>query len=203
MQAEQLKILKMVEEGIITADEAQVLLAAMEPEPHDSNEAVVVERVSAAAEPTAALMKPADFERFRSLWTIPFTISIGVLVVSTILFLVMILGGGWISLAALLCMGPLTSLALIATLLSIWSKYATWVHVRVQEQSGRLVAISVPAPLRIVRWGIGLAAERTSKEKREQLLAAQELLYELNSNTQPLVVDVNDEDGDHVQIYIG
>lgn len=196
MQEEQLKILKMVEEGTITADEAQALFKALESGIETVEDRPIIEPVPSPAE-------PPDFEYFRNFWVIPFSISVVVLVITVPLFGYLLTGGTGRLILNLLCVAPILFVALLATLVSAWSKYSPWVHVRVQEANGRRVAISVPAPLRLVKWGLNFAAQHTAKEEQyEKISTVRELLNEMDASSDPLIVNVDDEDT-RVQVYIG
>lgn len=196
MQEEQLKILKMVEEGTITADEAQALFSALE----SGQEPVIYEPI---VEPVSPPVEPPDFEYFRNFWVIPFSISVAVLVITVPLFGYLLTGGVGRLIFNLVCVAPLLFVALMATLVSAWSKYSPWVHVRVQETNGRRVAISVPAPLGLVKWGLDFAAQHASKEEQyEKISTVQELLNEMDVSNDPLIVNVDDDDA-RVQVYIG
>ncbi len=93
----------------------------------------------------------------------------------------------------------------LVALLALWSRWATWIHVRVQEKGGRRIPISFPVPLGLGQWAIGLARNFVDDDVKVHLEMASQFLREMRHapEQQPLMIDVNDEDGDQVQVYIG
>jgi hypothetical protein len=80
--------------------------------------------------------------------------------------------------------------------------------VRVQEKQGRRIAISLPLPLQLASWGVGIARRHADESERYKLEMAASFLAEARQNWQntaadPLVINVDDEDGDKIQVYIG
>jgi hypothetical protein len=93
----------------------------------------------------------------------------------------------------------------MAVLLILLSRQVPWLHLRVQEKEGRRIAISLPMPMRLMNWGLGLARHFIPKEQAMHLETAAVLVTVMKDNTDqdPIIIDVDDEDGDKVQIFIG
>jgi hypothetical protein len=80
--------------------------------------------------------------------------------------------------------------------------------VRVKERGGKRIAISLPLPLGLASWGLELARSFTPAEQRQNLDMAADFLAgaktQLNDlASDPVMINVEDKDGDHVQIFIG
>lgn len=82
-----------------------------------------------------------------------------------------------------------------------------WLHVRVRNDSGEKherVAVSIPFPLGLVSWLFRTFPQWIPEKAGGANIA--EIIDEMNaslSKDEPLVVEVDDEDGEHVEIYIG
>lgn len=193
MSEERLQILKMLETGQVDAEQASTLLAALgEPEPE------------AAEETFAPLPEPA--ERVQNPWA-GFWILL-LVAGAAVLFL----GAFIVSLAysasalwgALLCGWPLALVGLAIVLLAIWSRRATWMHVRISESGRRKIAFGFPLPLTLAAWVVRVAqpfVPQLQETGVDDLIIA---LRESAAHGQPFSIDVqDDEDGERVQLYIG
>lgn len=192
MKTESDKILSMLEEGSITADEAQELLDAVE----DSTPAPPI------MEPVDP---PPDMDQFRSTWRIPFNISLIVMAISGSLFWRTRRASGPPGLIRRLLFLPVTIIAGITAIFVYISKDGPWIHVRVKEDDGSRFAISLPFPLNLVRGGLRIAQTQVpDPDLREKLDIAADFLeaVEASDIQDPLTVDINDE-GDSVQVFIG
>jgi CHASE2 domain-containing sensor protein len=95
-------------------------------------------------------------------------------------------------------------LGLLVMGLAWWSRYATWLHLRVHEGDGRRVAISLPVPLTLAAWVLRIA--RPFVPQLENTAVDEVILALRDSKTgdQPLMIDIDDEEsGEKVQIYFG
>jgi hypothetical protein len=97
----------------------------------------------------------------------------------------------------------LLSVAIVA--LAWASRSAHWLHVRVRQPQGQRpqnIAISFPIPLTVMAWFL-----RTFRSKIPGIQGtnADEMILALNHVTpdKPFYVEVNEEDGQHVEVYIG
>jgi hypothetical protein len=212
-QDEREQILKMVSEGKITAEEALKLMQALDESPVE--EAVEIVALSTPEENTSeeeAEPKPQPdpeftkkVNRFRRLWLIPLTLGIAL----TIL-------GAWWMYSAMLNSGygfwflcawfPFLLGVLIVTLGAI-SKTSRWIYVNVEQKPGespRRIVFAFPIPSMLLRWGIQNFGHNIPPEHRDKVDLAMNAIFE-NDGTfnEPLFVDVHDEDGEHVQVYIG
>jgi hypothetical protein len=111
----------------------------------------------------------------------------------------------WMIWMRALCLVPLVAVAMLAVLLSFWSQYAYWLHVRIREKNGTRIAISLPLPIVIIQFALRFAGRYVGEENAANLFTASELLTALGEQDEPLckVTAVDDDDGDQVQVYIG
>ena len=88
------------------------------------------------------------------------------------------------------------------------SRRATWVHLRVDERQGRSIAISLPLPLGLAGWGVNIARGFVKADQRQNLDMVADFIEAAQQNLQapgsdPLMINIDDDDGDRVQVYIG
>jgi hypothetical protein len=192
MRDEQRQILDMVNEGKITAQEAEQLLAALGDEGGQLPGSFPRPVIPAQTAPP-----------FRRYWEIPVGVGVLVLAVSGLCLM-------WsttisLFLLATLCLWTVFILAGAAVLVGLWSRSARWIHVRIREQDGNHIRISLPLPLNIVRWGMGIAHRFTDDDTAKNLEMADSLLsmVQYAPPGEPLMVEVDEPDGDHILVYIG
>ena len=206
MSEAQNQILKMLEEGRITAEEADKLLTAIGPEQQVgvvAGEAVVTGAVRDEA--AAAPAEPPDYSRYRGLWRIPFIIAAGSLLLSGLGLAFMYQADERVAALGFLCIWSIFVLAFVASILLLLARRAPWLHLRVQEQGGRRLAISLPLPLGLAHWILGLARNFVPREQAMHLETADAFVTAMQEdpNREPIIIDVDDDDGDKVEIYIG
>ena len=201
------RILQMLEDGVIDASEASQLINALGQGGSLPDELQKASIAEATGHPVDGADAP-DMSSFRRAWQTPFMIAVALLVMA----------GLWLGSAysrhagqvtvGLVCAWTSFILAGFAVLLAFWARSARWLQVRVQEKGGRRINISLPVPIRLARWGIGVAQTYVDADTRGQLELAQSFIDAFDEemgkpDAVPLLVDVNDEDGDKVQVYIG
>jgi hypothetical protein len=187
MENGRLEVLRRLEAGEIDAEEAAGLLREQEP--------LEGEVISAAPASTEHL--PKRWSRF---WLYPLAAAGGVLVLGG-LILALVYGtraaSGW-----LVCGWLPVSLGLLGLLFALWSRGAKWLHVRVREKEGKGIAISFPIPLTLTALVLRLVGPFVPELKKT---GADEMILALRDSKrdEPLHVKVDEEDGDHVEVYMG
>jgi len=198
------QILQMLEEGSITAEEAEGLLAAISPEEKEDDFAgqTVITPDLPEAEPYEP---PPDMKRFRRFWRIPFFIAGGSLLLSAFGLALMYQTTGQVALIGFMCLWSIFVVALLATLIVLLARKAPWLHVRVQEKGGRRIAISIPLPLRLAHWGIDIAKFYVPTDQAANLEMASAFMKGMTDDPdqEPIMINVDDDDGDRVQLYLG
>ena len=192
MKSENDKILGMLEEGTITAEEAQELLDAVEEAPPVQDDL------------DTADSRP-DMYQIRSAWRVPFNISLIVMAISGSLIWRTRRAAGIAGLFRLLLLLPVTLIAGLSAVILYFSKDGPWLHMRVRSDDGDRFAISLPFPLHLARGGLRLAQSQVpDQEMREKIDAAADFLeaVETSDLQDPLTIDIR-EDGESVQFFIG
>jgi hypothetical protein len=198
MENERLEILKMLEAGQIDAQEAASLLAALgESQAAEDAAEAVAEGLPPDREP------PEPMEtRWARFWIYPMMAGGAILLLGALVVgLVFLAGGAW---GWLLCGWPLLLLGLLIFVLALWSRSATWMHLRISEQGRRKMAFSFPVPLGLAAWAVRIAQPFVPQLQDtgvdEVILAVRDSA----SRGEPLFIDVqDDEDGERVELYIG
>ena len=204
-EAEKKEILKMVAEGKITAEEAIDLLNAIEADAaKEESEAFSTE----ASENYARDEDPnlnAIADKVRGFWRIPLWIGIGITV----------LGGLWM-LGAMQSAGfgfwfycswfPFLLGVLVITL-AAGSQKSHWLFVKVKQAPGETpqnITFGFPLPLRFSGWVLRNFGQHIPG--MENVIGVDEILETLADTPigdSALIVDVHDEDGEEVQVFIG
>lgn len=202
MGQEKLRILEMIRAGEISTEEGATLLAALQ-----EAEAQQAPPVAAAEEGLEAVPSPPpeiQTSRWAQFWIYPMMAGGVVLILGALIMaLVYAADGarGW-----LVCGWLPMILGFGVTLAALWSRRATWLHLRVSEGEGgrQKVAFSFPLPLTLAAWGVRIAqpfVPQLQETGVDELILA---LRESRTRDEPLFIDVQDEeDGERVQIYIG
>lgn len=201
---EQRRILKMVEDGKISADEAMTLIRALE---QDSPQAEV-EVIEAAPSSGSAEGAP-EFEevkrRARRFAMIPLWIGVGVTVLFAGLMFSAIQNQGFGFWFYCLSFPFLFGVLLMA--LSAGGRYARWLFVDVQQKPGETpgrITFGLPVPLGLVSWVLRNFGHRIKGLDNPD--AAREMASMLDktiSSDTPLIINVDDDDGEKVRVYIG
>jgi hypothetical protein len=209
---DRLRILEMIEHGEISAEEGWQRLQDLNGADLQADEEFLeAERFpGAAALPPAAMPEsggmqppPPDFSRWRSLWAIPMWVGIGF----TILFAYLMSQAAAVgSVFWMLCASLPFALGVLQIIIGWGSRTAHWLHLRVQQPPGstpQRIVISFPLPLQFAGWIL-----RTFRGHIKGLedIDMEGMLAAVGSNTSPenpLYVEVDEGNGEKVQIYIG
>jgi hypothetical protein len=212
-QDEREQILKMVSEGKITADEALKLMQALDEPPVDETVDVITippsgnetseEKAETAPKPDPEFT--ARINRFRRLWLIPLTAGI----------LLTVLGAWWMYTAMLnsgfgfwfLCAWFPFLLGVLIVTLGAVSKTSRWIYINVEQKPGERphrIVIAFPIPSAFLRWGIRNFGHNIPPEHRDMADVAMKAIFESDGAfNEPFFVDVQEDDSEHVQVYIG
>ncbi len=145
-----------------------------------------------------------DFNRWRGFWIIPLWIGVGITILGSLLMF-------WAAQTAGLgfwffCAGVPFALGIVLLVLAWQSRSARWLHLRVKQKPGEwpsTFAISFPLPIRMFSWFM-----RTFRQYIPGMETApvEDVLATLEGSTSPenpLYIEVEEEDGERVQIFIG
>jgi hypothetical protein len=193
-----LKILQMIQDGTISAEEGAKLLDALggqESEPADqpAGEASRAEGVTATAP-----VGPPSWARWA--WVYPSAAGLGLLAIAGVFTGLVMRDGrqlGWLA-----CTLPPMILGALVMALAWWSRSARWLHVRVRDGE-RHINISLPLPLRLAAWGMRMArpwVPQLQDTAVDELILS---LAEVDSREGILAVEVNEGADEQVRVYLG
>lgn len=192
MAEEHLRILKMVEDGTIGADEAASLLEALDSGGAEEGEEGAVSSPDRGTHP----------EKWTRFWIYPLMAGGAVLILGSLMMGLVYAtdaARGW-----RVCGWLPMILGLVVMLLAWWTRRAKWLHLRISEEGRRKIAISFPLPLTLAAWGLRVAQPFVPQLKET---GVDDLIIALRDGAirdEPLFVDVqDDQDGERVQVYIG
>ena len=219
--SERQQILKMIEEGKITPDEGLKLMQALDEVPLDEEPAALppapVDEDDSAAEPAfvAESIGEADEEktrresffagkvnRFRRLWMIPMTFGV-LLTVGAAYWMYSALQnagmGFWF-----FCSWLPFALGVLVIALAFSSRDSRWLYVNVKQKPGEKPSrIVISFPMSLVTWLFGMFGSHMPGRERERVSMVMDAFQKSISLDEPVLIEVDDKDGEHVQVYIG
>ena len=106
------------------------------------------------------------------------------------------------------CAGIPFTLGIVLMVLAWQSRSARWLHLRVRQRSGewpKNFTLSFPLPLRFSAWFMRTFRHRIPgmDDTSVDINAVMAALENSTSPDNPLYVEVEEEDGERVEIYIG
>lgn len=195
--SERQHVLRMIDEGKITAEEGLKLMQAL-----GEDDPVEVMDVIETGMPTGEQRSDPEFDqkvrRFRRLWLIPLGGGILFSVLSAA-WMYAALHTFWFYIAL---MSFLFWVGVIA--IGFDSRTSRWIYIDVNEKPGEHGHIVISFPLAPLRWLVNLFGRHIPTEYKsvldEQIFQA---VLRTKQSDPPFFVDAHDEDGHRVQVYIG
>jgi hypothetical protein len=204
MSEDRLQVLKMVEAGQISTEEALRLLDALDAADAAHAGADAADEMQLEEESAAP---PADFPNSRGWWIYPTAAGAVVMAMGAPLVALGLSGRAAIF-WAIFCGWIPFFIGLFVLTLGVWSRNARWLHLRIKNaRSGRRsVALSLPLPLTLTAWVVRLirpyVPELENTAVDEAILALRDGVA--TGEEQPFYIDVQDDaGGEQVMIYIG
>lgn len=200
---EKKQILKMVEEGRISAEEAMKLIKVLEENPDEK-----VEIFEAA--PGGGSGSASEFEavarRARRLWVIPMWIGMGITVLAAYWLYTLVQAsnyGLWFYCAWVPFLVGVLLLALFAG-----SRTSRWLFVNVDRTRAQdwpqTITLGFPVPIGPVSWFLRNFGSNIQGLQHTQVDEILDVLAHGTSSETPLIVNVDEsEGGERVQVYIG
>ena len=202
---EQKQILKMVEDGKISADEAMTLIKALEETPV-GDEIEVIETEAGSDQGRSA---GPEFEevkaRARRFAMVPIWVGVVFTVLSAYWMYALVQNanyGFWFFCAWF----PLL-LGILLVAISAGGMNSRWLYVNVDQEPGEWpqhITLGFPIPLGIISWflrNFGHYIRGMDRTNVDEILMA---LSMANNLDEPLIVNVDEgDDGERVQVYIG
>jgi len=147
---------------------------------------------------------PEEIKKWKRWWTIPMWIGVGITIIGGGLMYSAFAANGigfWFACAWFPFM-----LGVLVMALAWSSRTAPWLHVRVHQRPGETpqkIAISFPLPIRFAGWGLRAFGHYIPNMEGVDLESVLLALNESSKDGTPFFVDVDDEDGERVQVFIG
>lgn len=200
MEEEYHKVLQLIQEGVISAEEGAKLLDALDwgSKPDDQPEnGTLPESRSLAGEADAFQGGPPAWIHWA--WVYVLTGGVVILGLAGIATTLLVQGGsrlGW-----LVCTLPLIAFGALVVALAWWSRTARWLHVRIRDEGTR-VNFSLPLPLRPAAWLVRLARPWVPQLRDTPV---DELILSMAEMEEEgiLALEVSEGDGEEVQVYFG
>lgn len=105
------------------------------------------------------------------------------------------------------CMGMPLFLGILFTTMGAGSKTSRWMYVNVdrshQEEWPRNITIALPLPLGLASWFLEKFGSRINGLKKTSVDEIIQAIAMAKNITEPLIVHVDDDDGERVQVFIG
>lgn len=209
------KVLDMVEQGQISAEEGVRLMSAMESRvtddppqgliQHDAAETIFVsaDDVEEPSQPRISEDELGRMKRLKRWWVLPFGIGLLMTTLGAIWMYsgYMAKGFGW---GFWLAWIPFL-IGILIVAISFRTSRSVWLHVRIKQKPGespQRISISLPVPISLTRWFFAAFGSRIPGLKDQPIGDYTEILENL-SPEEPFYVHVNDSDGEEVEVFIG
>ncbi len=210
--SERQQVLKMVEDGKITAEEGLKLMQALD---QSATEGLDVVETGPGGGVEGEPKSDPDFDRkidrFRRLWIIPLSAGILLTVFSAWWMYAALQSSGMGFWFYFSCLPFLLGVALVA--IGFDSRTSRWIYVDVHHTSpgGRRQGkpgekpqhILISFPLSPVTWLVSLFGSYIPAEQKGAVDNVMQIISRSTTSDEPLFVDVHDEEGQRVRVYIG
>jgi hypothetical protein len=215
--SERQQILKMIADGKITAAEGLKLMQALEESPEGEDEPALLESDAEAG--AISVTEPAGeadgekekreaffarkVDRFRRLWIFPLTFGILVTIGAAYWMYAALERAGslgfWFFCASL----PL-ALGVLVTALAFSSRESRWLYLNVKQKPGETPQrIVISFPMNLVTWLFNVFGNFMPGRERERTGMVMDAFAQSISSDEPVLIEVHDDDGEDVQVYIG
>ena len=212
--SERQQILKMIQDGKISAEQGLVLMQALDEEPEDHetplappvSDDVIVEPPLASDPLESGQKSDPEFDRkinkFRRLWIIPLWSGVFITIAGAYWMYTALQANAWGFWFFLAWLPFLLGVALTALALS--SRNSRWIYINVTQRPGESPhRIVLAFPLALVSWVLQFARFSIPEQNLGAADQVMDAIMASTKSTEPFLVDVNEEDGEHVQVYIG
>lgn len=213
MEKTERKILDMVEQGQITADEGLRLMNAMnagsasqrpQADSFDGDVAFVPEYPSEGRTSNIPAEEMARMKQLKRWWLLPFGIGLVILLLGAVWMYMGYSNAGFGFGFWLAWLPFLLGIAIVAV--SFNARKGVWLHLKVTQAPGEWpqhIRISLPMPLNLAKWFFSTFGDRVVGLK-DQSIGDFPTILETLSPEEPFYVHVNDDQhGEEVEIFIG
>jgi hypothetical protein len=206
---ERKKILQMVQDGKISAEQAASLMHALEDDADPAEAEVEVLETGASSGPGGT--DAPEFEevraRVRRFAMIPLWIGVIISVLSAWAIYGVQQSAGIINFWFFCLLVPLL-LGVLLIALSAGGQSSKWLYVNVDRRNAadwpRNITLGFPLPLGLTAWFLRTFGHTIPGMKNTNVDEIIQILDATGKSGAPLIINANDnEDGEHVQVYIG
>jgi len=212
------KIMDMIQQGQITAEEGLRLINAMGGGTQESNQENAEEFQSAenaAIAETDVICEESEtypripqeemdrMKRLKRWWILPFGIGLLITTLGSIWMYSAYEANGFGFGFWLAWLPFLAGVFILA--MSFQSSRSVWVHLRIQQKPGETpqrIALSLPMPISLTRWALSNFGHKIPGLRDQPVDQYSEILDGL-SPEEPFYIHVDDDDGESVEIFIG
>ncbi len=216
MSEERMKILEMIDQGVISAEEGYALLQALDEDEQLPDDGMELDPFSEEDDELGFVQAtedqeppqppdPEDMQKWKRWWFVPVWIGAGITVIGGALMFWAWRASGFGFWFACTWFPFLIGVMILA--LGWGSQNSPWLHVRVKQKPGESpenVAISLPIPIRLTAWLLrtfGHFIPNMDATGLDEVILA---LADTKDDDVPFFVDVDEgEDGEKVQVFIG
>ncbi|MFN2190387.1 MAG: SHOCT-like domain-containing protein [Candidatus Promineifilaceae bacterium] len=198
------RILEMLSNGTINADEAKELLAALSTEA-ESETGPIGLTDSGEVQEAKPHTPPPDLSRFRRWWGIALFVAASSALISGLGLILMYQDSSSIAFFGFLCVWSIFIIALFITIILLLTRRTTWFYINVDEADGSHFTLGMPMPLGWVNWLVKVSKPFVPAEQAGYLETASAFVAAMKNDPEalPIVIDVDEEDGDKVELFIG
>ena len=201
---ERQQVLKMIRDGKITAEEGLKLIQALDADV-SAQETDIIETAAHDRTQTGTNNSPEfdrKINRFRRLWLVPLSVGILITVASAYWMYSAVQGPGlgfWFY-----CSWLPFLLGIAAIALGFDSRTSRWIYIDIHQKPGEQPQrILLTFPLSPVRWLASLFGNQIPAEQKGAVDDVMRAIFKSSQSQEPLFVEVHEDDGEHVQVYIG
>lgn len=228
---ERMQILELIDNGKISAEEGMRLIKALGSQPPPEVEsrlgqaAIPLEEsqpsnsgvdgassesfqaeVEDAPQPAFPSEKhlPPHAEKWKRWWMLPLWLGVGVTVLGGLFMYQAMQSSGygfWF-----FCATVPFILGMVIMVLAWQSRNSPWLHLRVDQKPGespQRIAFSFPLPIRPTAWFLRTFGHKIPKLENTAVDEVITALGKSVSADNPIFIEVGEDDGEHVEIYIG
>jgi hypothetical protein len=190
-------ILQMLNEGKITAEEADKLLQAVEKSATADADTIPPDPMEESGLP--------HVQQYRDSWRGPFLGSVFALALAGSKIISSRSKKGFFTRVRLSLYWGMLTLGTIGALFALWSRNARWLRIHVENEDNR-IDLSLPVPIHLLSWLLNTLRPYVDQETGRQFEMAAEFIQAMQQEMdspdgKPLVIDINDE-GSRVQVYL-
>ena len=205
---ERRKILQMVEEGRISAEDAASLMRALDED--ETNPEAEIEVIETGSSPGYEKSEAPEFDQIKSrarrFALIPLWAGVAITVLSAWIIYVIQQNAGtnfWFY-----CMILPLLLGVLLIGLGSGGRSTRWIYINVDRRDAkpgdgpRNITLGFPLPLGLVGWFFGAFGRSLQGLGKGKGQAIAEMIEATKHSSEPLMINVDDDD-EHVQVYIG